>query len=54
MPYALKQTEKGYGVQNTETGHWKSKDVPKENAEKQMRLLEGIEHHTIKLRQRRA
>jgi len=49
MPYAVKQTKNGYGVQNTETGHWKSKDTSKENAEKQMRLLEGIEHHSMKL-----
>jgi hypothetical protein len=50
MPYALRKTEHGYGVQNTETGHWKSKDTSKENAEGQMRLLEGVEHHTLKAR----
>lgn len=50
MPYAVKKTEKGYGVQNTETGHWKSKDTSQEDAEAQFRLLEGIEHHTLKHR----
>ena len=50
MPYAVKKTKNGYGVQNTETGHWKSKDTLKENAEAQFRLLEGIEHHTLKAR----
>jgi len=50
MPYAVKKTGNGYGVQNTETGHWKSKDTSKEKAEGQMRLLQGIEHHSLKAR----
>lgn len=43
MPYALRKTSKGWGVINTETGKWKSKDIPKERAQRQMRLLYGIE-----------
>lgn len=44
MPYAMRKTEYGWGVMNTDTGKWKSKDTTKENAEKQMRLLHGVEH----------
>ncbi len=47
MPYAVVKTANGYGVKNTETGHFKSQDTTEENAKKQMALLEGIEHHTI-------
>ena len=47
MPYSVIKTEHGYGVRNTETGHMKSMDIPEEKAMAQMRLLEGIEHHTI-------
>lgn len=48
MPYALVKTKNGFGVKNTDTGDYKSKDTSKANAESQLRLLEGIEHHTLK------
>jgi len=48
MPYAIRKTEHGFGVKNTETGSFKSKDTSKEKAESQMRLLEGIKHETLK------
>lgn len=44
MPYAVRKTKNGWGVQNTETGDWKSKDTSEEKAKKQMRLLLGVEH----------
>ena len=47
MPYAFVKTEHGYGVKNTQTGQFHSKDTTEEKAKKQMALLEGIEHHTI-------
>lgn len=47
MPYSVVKTEHGYGVKNMDTGHMKSHDTSKEKAMAQMRLLEGIEHHTI-------
>lgn len=43
MPYAVRKTKHGYGVINTETGKWKSRDIPLERAKAQMRLLYGIE-----------
>ena len=50
MPYHVVKTENGYGVQNKDTGDYRSKDTSKEKAEAQMRLLEGVEHHTLKSR----
>jgi hypothetical protein len=47
MPYAIVKTEKGYGIKNTDTGMMHSKDTTHEKAMAQMRLLEGIKHHTI-------
>ena len=44
MPYAVRKTDKGYGVVNTDTGKWKSKNTSKEKAEAQIRLLRGVEH----------
>jgi hypothetical protein len=44
MPYSVRKTPKGYGVLNTETGEWRSRDTSKANAESQFRLLQGIEH----------
>lgn len=47
MPYAIVKTANGYGVKNTENGMMHSHDISEERAMAQMRLLEGIEHHTI-------
>lgn len=47
MPYAVVKTEHGYGLKNTQTGKMHSHDTSEEKAMAQMRLLEGIEHHTI-------
>ena len=46
MPYALeKWGEKKAIVVNTQTGkHFSKSPIPLANAEKQMRLLEGVEH----------
>lgn len=50
MSYKIVKTKHGYGVKNKETGHFKSRDAPKKNAEAQMKLLQGIEQHTINKR----
>lgn len=47
MPYKIVKTAHGFGVMNTETGEMKSHDTTHENATAQMRLLYGVEHHTI-------
>lgn len=44
MPYEIIKTKNGFGVKNTDTGKLKSKDISKEDAEAQKRLLEGIKH----------
>lgn len=48
MPYEIQKVTGGYKVKNTQTGKTHShKAMPKERAEKQMRLLRGIEHGMI-------
>jgi hypothetical protein len=46
MPYIVRQapTGDGFEVVNEETGDVKSKHSTKEDAERQVELLEGIEH----------
>ncbi len=45
MPYEIRKKGTGYIVKNLETGKEHSKKgIPKVRAEKQMRLLQGIEH----------
>jgi len=44
MPYAIRHNSKGWGVQNTETGEWHSRDTSRTKAKKQLRLLNAIEH----------
>ena len=45
MPYDIQKKGTGYVVVNTVTGKEHSKKgIPKKRAEKQMRLLKGIEH----------
>jgi hypothetical protein len=44
MPYSLEKTAHGYGVKNTETGHWHSKDTTMEKAQHQIALLQAREH----------
>ena len=43
MPYKVKKID-GYGVQNIETGKWKSRGTSLEKAKSQRRLLYGVEH----------
>jgi hypothetical protein len=44
MPYKIKRTGNKYQVVNTETGQAKSKPTSKAKAERQLKLLRGIEH----------
>lgn len=44
MPYSIRKTKNGYGVLNTQTKKWKSKDTSKLKAEAQKRLLDGVDH----------
>jgi len=44
MPYALKRTHGGWGVQNTQTRRWHSRDTLKGKAIRQLTLLNAIEH----------
>jgi len=46
MPYEIKKAESGsgYEVINSDTKEVKAKHATKEDAEKQVRLLEAIEH----------
>lgn len=44
MPYALRKKGARYEVINTDTGEVKSRHTSKAKAEKQMKLLKGIEH----------
>jgi len=53
MPYALRRTRRGFGVINTETREWKSRDIPRQRALAQMRLLYGIEHGWVPRGRRR-
>jgi len=39
MPYAMRRTKNGWGVQNTDSGDWKSRDTSHEKALAQLRLL---------------
>jgi hypothetical protein len=48
MPYALKPSGSGlYSVVNTETGQIHAKHTSKPKAERQLRLLRGIEAGTL-------
>ena len=53
MPYKVVKTKGGYGVKNTQTGKFKSKDTTSSKAEKQRKLLEGVEHGTIKTKKKK-
>lgn len=47
MPYEIREAGENYEVVNSETGEVKAVHEPpdaKEKAEKQLRLLEGVEH----------
>lgn len=45
MPYEIKKVGKGkYGVWNLDKKIWKAKSTSKEKAEKQIKLLNYIEH----------
>lgn len=44
MPYEVRQKGDEYCVYNTETGDEKACHDSKEEAEKQVRLLRGLEH----------
>lgn len=44
MPYSLRKTKGGWGVLNTDTGKWKSRDTSKTDAQQQMNLLRGVKH----------
>jgi hypothetical protein len=44
MPWAMRRTKNGFGVQNEESGKWHSRDTTREKAEAQLRLLRGTEH----------
>ena len=44
MPYATKKLDGKFAVVNTETGAVKAKATTKVKAEKQVKLLRGIEH----------
>ena len=48
MPYEIKRVGTYYSVVNKDTGKKHSEHSTLENAKAQMRLLEGIEHGTIK------
>jgi len=53
MPYAIRKVAGGYRVVNTATGEVKAKRTTKARAERQVRLLHGIEHGTIRRRRTR-
>ena len=44
MPYAIEKTDGSYRVKNTETGRVAAKGTTKTKAERQERLLRGVEH----------
>jgi len=44
MPYEIKSVDGGYEVVNSETGDVKAKHTDKADAERQVRLLNAIEH----------
>ncbi len=44
MPYKVERHGRQYAVVNTKTGEIKAKSTSKEKAERQARLLRGIEH----------
>lgn len=44
MPYEVRKNGDSYEVINKDTGDVKAKHTTKEDAEKQVRLLEAIEH----------
>ncbi len=48
MPYEIKRVGTYYSVVNKDTGKKHSEHSTHENAKKQLALLEGIEHGTIK------
>lgn len=49
MPYSIRQNKDGsYRVVNTETGEVKAAKTTLENAERQRRLLAGVEHGGFK------
>lgn len=48
MPYEIKRVGTYYTVQNKDTGKKYSEHSTHDNAKKQLALLEGIEHGTIK------
>ena len=48
MPYEIRRHGSGYSVVNKDTRKVHSKHATKESARAQFRLLEGIEHGTIK------
>ena len=44
MPYKMLKTKNGYGVKNTTTGKWHSKNTTKAKASRQLKLLNAVEH----------
>ena len=45
MPYQIRRTgSRGWGVQNTETAEWHSRDTTLEKAQYQIALLQAREH----------
>ena len=44
MPYSIRKVSGGYKVVNTQTGDVKAAKTSLENAERQRRLLQGVEH----------
>jgi hypothetical protein len=44
MPYEVKKTKSGWGVQNSSSGEWHSKNTTEEKAKSQANLLRGIKH----------
>lgn len=44
MPYRIEKVAGGYRVVNLETGKVEAKHTSKRNAERQVRLLRGVEH----------
>lgn len=47
IPYKILSQGHKFAVENAQTGHLFSKGTTKTKAQKQMRLLEGIEHGTL-------
>lgn len=45
MPYEIKENDGTYEVVNKDTGEVKAKHTDKADAERQVRLLEAIEHN---------